>query len=71
MLAVPSTTVLAQDAAAPPAPADTDIETGNDENGIDLAWLGLLGRAGLLGLCGRNRDDHVRTTSTRTTTGTH
>jgi MYXO-CTERM domain-containing protein len=71
MLAVPSAAVLAQDAAAPATPVVADTENDNDDDGMDLGWLGLLGLAGLLGLRGRKHDDHVRTTNTRTTPGSH
>ncbi len=43
------------------APAD------DDDDGMDLGWIGLLGLAGLLGL--RRRDhDHVQRVDTRPTT---
>ena len=43
------------------APAD------NDDDGMDLGWLGLLGLAGLLGLRRRDHDHVHRVDTTRTT----
>jgi hypothetical protein len=71
MLSASSVAVFAQDATTPAAPAAVATDTDDDDDGMDLGWLGLLGLAGLLGLRGRKHDDHVRTTNTRTTTGTH
>jgi hypothetical protein len=53
----------------PPPAADRPAVTADDRdnrNDFDLGWIGLLGLAGLAGLMGRNRDDRVRTTTTRT-----
>ncbi len=61
LLSFPSVAVLAQDAAAPAAPA-TAQTSNDDDGGFDLGWLGLLGLAGLLGL---RKRDHSRTTNTR------
>jgi hypothetical protein len=61
LLSVPSVAVLAQDAAAPSAPATTQT-SNNDDGGFDLGWLGLLGLAGLLGL---RKRDHSQVTNTR------
>jgi hypothetical protein len=71
MLSTSSVAVFAQDATTPAAPAAIATDTEDDDDGMDLGWLGLLGLAGLLGLRGRKNDDQVRSTNTRTTTGTH
>ena len=43
-------------------PANTDLQTEEEDDGPDLGWLGLLGLAGLLGLKRRDRDRTVDTT---------
>ncbi|HST90746.1 MAG TPA: WGxxGxxG family protein [Brevundimonas sp.] len=73
-----ATIFLAAGAAAAQAPAGSTDTTGayadttvapveEDDDGMDLGWLGLLGLAGLLGLKKR-RDDTVRTHPASTTT---
>jgi hypothetical protein len=61
--------VTAQPAADQPATGTNESRAfgGDDDDGMDLGWIGLLGLAGLLGLRGR-ATDRTEYASTRQST---
>jgi hypothetical protein len=60
-------TASASFAQETPPPADRPAATtADDRDDMDWGLLGLLGLVGLAGLMGRQRDERVRTTTTRT-----